>query len=153
MANPSYTVYSFLDSVLTLMHPQLSPFIASGNVGFHQAVVSMAVDRTQHDVAADGLVMVSIVAGNPGTITIECQQTSPLHKYLLGWLNLVTAAMLNNNVQNAAAMVVFLRNTTTNFQHIAIGVSPSKFADTTYTAQGQHVTWTLHCADIENVAF
>jgi len=147
------STYSFFDTALVMSHPLLPPFALTGEIGFHQAVVSMAVDKTVQDVASDGGVMVSAVAGRNGTVALEMQQTSELHTFLLGWLNLLETAMYAGNVAQFCTMTVLLRNLVDGSQHVCSGVSPSKMPDKTYTSQGQHITWTLHCADIINTSF
>ena len=84
MANT--TTYSFTDLAGSISHPTLGFYLFDGT-GVGSVTVSKANDRTAQDVAADGSVMVSKICGNNGSITIEMQQTSPLHKWLLVWFN------------------------------------------------------------------
>jgi len=139
------TTYSFLDLSGSIASP-VGPFVFTGE-GVGEVVVTMAVEKTVHDVAADGSVMVSKVAGNNGTITIHTQQTSPLHKWLLSWFN----AILAGTTDMWASSAVFLRNTIDGSSHVATGISPQKIPDKTYQAQGQRVTWVLMAADIQSL--
>ncbi len=140
------STYSFLD-VTGSIHSELAgDYIFTGE-GAGSISISKSTDRTSHDVAADGSVMVSKIAGNNGTITIEVQQTSPLHKWLEQWYTLIW----NGATSHWADTTILIRNSTMNISHYCTGVSPQKEPDTPYQSQGQRVTWTLMCADITNV--
>ncbi len=140
------TTYSFTDLVGSINHSALTPFIFTGQ-GVGGVTVSKSTERSAHDVAADGSIMVSKIAGNNGVITIECQQTSPLHFWLLNWFN----TLWNLPTSDWATTSVLLKNSTTGGSHVVTGVSPQKEADVPYQAQGQRVTWTLMAADIRNI--
>lgn len=142
----SVSTYSFLDLSGAIAHPSLGAYTFTGE-GVGEVNVAMSTDRTAHDVAADGSIMISKIAGNNGTITISTQQTSPLHKWLLNWFNYLVLAPTNEWAQSTA----LLRNSTDGSSHVATGIAPQKVADKPYQAQGQRVTWTLLCADIQNV--
>ena len=64
------TTYSFADLVGSISHPKLGIYMFDGT-GVGSVTISKTSDRTAHDVASDGSVMVSKVAGNNGTITID----------------------------------------------------------------------------------
>lgn len=123
----------------------LENFIFTGN-GVGSVSVSKATERTSHDIAADGSVMISKIAGNNGTVTIETQQTSPLHLWLMKWFQ----AHWSAPTSQWAGTSMLLKNTSTGGSHVCSGVSPQKEADVPYQSQGQRVTWTLMCADIVN---
>lgn len=139
------TTYSFLDIVGAIHSDVVGDFIFTGQ-GTGSITISKATDRTAHDVAADGSVMVSKIAGNNGTITIEVQQTSPLHKWLQQWFN----ALWSAGTSEWAATTMLIRNTSTGGSHTLTGVSPQKEGDTPYQSQGTRITWTLMAADISN---
>jgi len=141
----SRTTYSFLDLVGSISHPAVGSFIFTGE-GAGSVTVSKSTERSTHDVAADGSIMVSKIAGNNGTVTIEVQQTAPLHKWLLKWFQTCWALPTNQWAETS----MLLKNSTTGGSHICQGVSPQKEADVPYQAQGSRVTWTLLCADIVN---
>ncbi len=143
---PSISTYSFLDLSGAFVHPQLGAYTFDGK-GVGSINVVMATDKTVHDVAADGSVMVSKMAGQNGVITIQCQQTSLLHKFLLGIYN----ALLLAGTDQWAQASIFMRNTTTGQSHMAVGVSPRKSADIPYQAQGQMVSWEMMAANIQSV--
>ena len=94
--------------------------------------------------SADGSVMVSKIAGNNGTVTLEVQQTSPLNKWLNQWFQ----KLWNNKTSKWASTTIFIQNTELGVSHLCTGVSPSKEPDTPYGQQGGRVTWQLMCADI-----
>ena len=143
------TTYSFLDLAGAIIHPLYpgGPYLFTGE-GVGSANVNMLTERTAHDVAADGSIMVSKIAGNNGQITIECQQTSLVHKYLLGLYNYLVAA----SAGEWAMAAVSLRNVSDGTSHIATGMSFQKIPDKQYQAQGQMVNWTLFAADIQSIA-
>lgn len=144
------TVYSFGDSSGAFNHPLAKSYLFAGQIGVGAFVIAMATDHTDHKTAADGAVMVSAVLGDSGHITIEAQQTSSIHQFLLGWLNLCITAVRNGDVSNFATATISIRNITTGLYHTATGVSPNKMGDVPYRAQGENVTWVLPCANIVN---
>lgn len=140
------STYSFTDLAGSISHPTLGAYLFDGT-GVGSVTIAKATDRTAHDIAADGSVMVSKIAGNNGTVTIEAQQTSAIHKWLLAWFN----ALWQMPTSEWASTSMTLRNAATGTRHIISGISPQKEPDTPYQAQGQHVTWTLMCAEITNL--
>lgn len=140
------TTYGFTDLAGSISHPTLGAYLFDGS-GVGSVTISKATDRTAHDVAADGSVMVSKIAGNNGTVTIEVQQTAALHK----WLSTLFNALWQLPTSEWANISLTLRNTATHTSHICSGVSFQKEADTPYQSQGQRVTWTLMCAEITNL--
>lgn len=143
--------YSFKDTGGAFFHPLAGPFAFSGQIGMHQFTISMAAEKTVHDLAGDGTVMPSAIAGNNGQIAIEVQQTSKFHAFMLAWYNLVVTAMEQGDVTNFASASITLRNLVDGSLHELTGVSPSKVPDKTYAQQGQHITWVLMAADIRSV--
>lgn len=144
------STYSFLDLAGVIAHPTYpgGPFQFTGaGLGAGTITITMDTERTAHDVAADGTVMVSKMAGNNGKIQIECQQTSIVHKYLLAMYNWLVGESAGAWAQSAAV----LRNVSDGTSHICSGVSFGKKPDKTYAAQGGRVTWTLWAADIVDV--
>jgi hypothetical protein len=140
-----HTTYSFLDLAGSIHHPVVGDYLFTGE-GVGSVSVSKVTDRSSHDVASDGSIMVSKIAGNNGTVTIEAQQTSPLQKWLQDWFNQLVALPTSE----WATTSILLKNTSTGGSHLCTGVSPQKEGDVPYQAQGSRVTWTLMCADIQN---
>jgi hypothetical protein len=146
------TVYSFADLVFSINTPvNGNTFTGSGQEGIKQITVSMATTRTVHDKAADGAIMVSAVPGNNGTLSLEMQQTSPLHDFLLAWFNALDTALQNKDVSNWATASMGVRNIVDGTAHNAVGISPTKTPDKQYSEQGATVTWELMAAQILNV--
>lgn len=145
MLKSAISTYSFLDLAGSVSHPSVGYYVFNGE-GAGSISITKATDRTAHDIAADGSVMVSKIGGNNGSITIECQQTSPLHKWLLAW----STALWQLPTSEWAETTILLRNASTATSHICRGVTYQKDADSPYQAQGQRVTWTLMCAEIIN---
>ena len=139
------TVYSFLDTVGSISCDLLENYIFTGK-GLGSITVTRATENTTHDVASDGSVMVSKVAGSNGTVTIECQQTSEVHRWLQKWYNALESAPTSE----WAGTDMTIKNTNTGVSHTISGVSPRKPGDNAYQQQGQRVQWTLMAADIVN---
>lgn len=145
------TTYSFRDLTGAFVHPLAGTFIlGGGNVGLGQITISMTQDRTVQDVAADGSVMVTYVSGDNGQATIEVQQTSSLHGFLVNWWNLCKTAADAGDVSNWASATLTIRNLLDGSLHTFSGVSPGKFPDKVYAQQGQKITWTLPAARVIN---
>jgi hypothetical protein len=142
-----HTTYSFLDLSGAIAHPQLGAYAFTGK-GVGEVVITMATDKTVHDTAGDGSVMVTKMAGNSGSIQVKCQQTSNVHKWLLAAYNALVIAP----VDQWATMGAALRNSADGTGHTLIGMSFQKVPDKVYQAQGQYVTWTLMVADIQSLA-
>lgn len=140
MAN---SVYSFADVSLVISHPSVGKFTLTGE-GLGSVSISRANDLTQHDVAADGSVMVSKIATHNGTIAIAIQQTSSAHAWLK---KLVDYLMVAPTSEWALASAV-LSNPSVGETINMSGISPQKRADVSYQQAGQQVTWNLMATDI-----
>lgn len=140
----SYNTYSFETVNCILAHPSVGVKATQGE-GLGSISIVMTNDRTAHDLAADGTVMVSKMPGRNGTVTITAQQTSDLHKWLVKWYNYLEAAAASE----WAASSITIRSQVQGELTTCTGVSPQKLADRPYQAQGQTVTWNLMAADIQ----
>ncbi len=138
-----FTTYSFEDVTTSFQHNGVGAASSTG-AGLGSIAIAMAGDRTVHDAAADGKIMISKVNCKNGTITLTMQQTSELHKYLLKWYNYVDVA----NSSEWAAMVITIKSNNLGDITTCTGVSPQKLPDRPYQAQGQQVTWNLMAAEI-----
>jgi len=143
-------VYSFKDHTLAFNHPLVGPFVIAGQVGVKQYTVTMTTEKSAHDVAADGNVLVSAIAGDNGALDVQVQQTSDAHTYLLAWYNAILQALNEGDLSNWATMTATGRGITDGSVHNFSGVSPSKIPDKPYAAQGQDITWRLLAADVMN---
>ena len=138
-----YNTYSFEDVTCSLEHPGVGAASTTG-AGIGSISIAMANDKTAHDVAADGVVMISKLAGSNGTVALAVQQTSQLHKYMMKWYNYVTTAPASE----WAKMTITIKSANLGDLTVCVGVSPQKLPDRPYQAQGQQVTWNLMCAEI-----
>lgn len=130
--------YSFGDVNIVISHPQVGQKVINGE-GIGNISFDMTTEKTVHDVAADGRIMVSKVPGINGTITIAIQQVSSLHHWLIGWYNHV---LISPTSEWALAQLT-LRSPVMGDSISAFGISPQKMATRPFQAQGQLVTWTL----------
>lgn len=140
------TTYSFADVTLVLYHPAIGQYIAQG-AGLGTITVTPSTERTAHDVAADGSIMISKIEGNNGTIALQIQQTSGLNQWLLNAFNYLVAAPTNQWAQ----MSVTLRSVSMGDLLYATGVSFQQKATRPYQAQGQQITWNLMAADLNEM--
>ena len=143
--NGTLTTYSFSDVVGSIHCGLMEDYIFTGK-GVGSITISKSTERTVHEIAADGSVMVSKVPGNNGTVIIEVQQSSPLNEWLYAWFQ----KLWNSPTSKWASTTILIRNGHLRRTHVCVGVSPSKESNSTYQAQGNRVTWNLMCADIVN---
>ncbi|GAB6170549.1 hypothetical protein JCM15765_03920 [Paradesulfitobacterium aromaticivorans] len=139
-----YSTYSFEDVSVIISNPNFGQFIANG-AGVGSISVNMTTDRTAHELAADGSVMVSKIKGRNGSLALSIQQTSSLQKWLLRLYNYLESAAASA----WASTTIVVRSPMMQDLHIAMGVSFQKLPDRPYQAQGQNVNWTLMAADIQ----
>jgi hypothetical protein len=137
-------IYSFSDVSMTISHPAVGQYVANGE-GLGNINTTMATDRTAHDTAADGTVMISKIKGRSGSHSIAVQQTSALNAWLLKLYNYLETAPSN---QWANTMII-LRAPSMQDLITSTGVSFQKLPDKPYQAQGQQITWNLMAADIQ----
>lgn len=148
MANYSSSTYSFSDCDVTFTHPAVGVHQVNGQ-GLGSITITMTTDKTTHDIAADGTVMISKIAGENGTVSLEVQQTSAFHKWLLGWYNAINLL----GAESWAAGVIIIRDKIGGSTITALDVSPQKRADKSYQSEGQRITWTLMAGNITEVPF
>lgn len=144
------STYSFRNLSGAFTHSLVGAYTFSGQQGIGQVSVHMATEKTAQDVSADGAVQISFIAGDNGTVTIECQQTSDLHAFLLAWFNVCKATAASGDASNWATASLLLRDTLNNKSHICNFISPQNIPDKTYTAQAGRVSWVLPAGDIQN---
>lgn len=130
------TTYSFDDVEVIFQHPGVGQYPVNGK-GIGTISVTMSTDKSSHDVAADGSVMVSKIPGNNAAINIEIQQTSAMHKWLTNYYNYVLLAPATV----WAGASILIRDKVGQSLISAYDVSPLKKADKPYQAQGQRITW------------
>lgn len=138
------STYSFGDVSITISHPSVGQYTMQGE-GIGSISVNMATDRTVHDTAADGSVMISKIRGRSGAVGIVVQQTSPIDQFLRKWFNYLETA----DSSEWADSSIIIRSAVTPETISCTGVSPQKQADRPFQAQGQQVTWNLMAADIQ----
>ena len=146
------TTYSFKDLVGVLVNTVfgVSLPLTGGNIGNGSITISMTTERTAQDVAADGTVMPSYVAGANGTVSIEVQQTSALHHQLLALYNLCVQAADADDVSGWSATTISFRTLLDGSTHVLSGISFGKIPDKSYQAHGQKLTWQLPACNVLN---
>lgn len=139
--------YSFLDCILNLAFPDGALTITGKGIG--EVTVAMAQERSAMESAADGSIMISKIAGNQGSITVQIQQTSDAHKFLLAMYNALVIAPPALWAQGAGLMRCLSDQST----HILTGMCFQKLGDKPYGKQGAMVSWVLLCGDIQSTPF
>lgn len=140
----SISTYSFADVSISIAHQNVGAYSASGE-GIGSISISMTSDRSAHDIAADGSVMVSKIRARNGLITISVQQTSSLNRWLTKWYNYLEAA----STSVWADTTIIVRAPKMGDLITLKGVTPQKLPDRPYQAQGQNVSWALMAADVQ----
>lgn len=135
--------YSFQDVVVTFSHPLVGQYTANG-AGVGEISITMATDKTVHDVAADGNIMVSKVLGDNGTVAVQVQQTSSLQYWLMNAYNAIKTATSDQ----WALMSIRIQSIAMQDLHNCTGVSFQQIAERLYQADGQKLTWNLMAASI-----
>lgn len=146
----SISTYSFKDSSIAISSPVGGRFALAGQIGLNRMTITMATEKTAQSVASDGNVMVSALAGDNGSVTLEIQQTSQLHEFLLQLYNALVTLMNQGNVQDWATTSITIRNIVDGSSHNLTGVSFGKIPPKVYEAQGQNISWEIFAANISN---
>lgn len=141
-----HSTYSFTDVNMTISHPSYGSFSMNGE-GMGDVTISKVTDRTVHDVASDGAIMVSKIAGNNGQMVFNAQQTSELHRFLQGLFNYCWQA----DTGEWAKISVTIVAPKMGKQFYGSWGSFVKEPDEPFQAQGQRVAWTLLFADIQRI--
>lgn len=138
-----HSTYSFGDVVFVIRHPAMGSCTITGE-GTGSITVSYSTDVTQHDIAADGSVMVSKIIARNGTIALAVQQTSSANRWLERFMNYLRVAPTSEWA--AASAVLDCNHTGEHFQ--IKGISPQKNPDSPFQATGQNITWNLMAVEI-----
>lgn len=139
--------YSFLDTILSLAFATGGMTITGKGIG--DVTVGMDQDRSSMESSADGNIMISKIPGNQGRITINVQQTSDAHKFLLAMYNALIIGPPSIWAQGAGLM----RSLSDSTSHTFTGLCFLKLGDKGYDKQSKNVTWVLLAGDIQSVPF
>jgi hypothetical protein len=145
------TTYSFKDLSGAMTSTLAGAFPFAGQLGVGRITVEFITDHGALETAADGTVLPVFVAGRAGRITVEVQQTSVFHKFLLMWHNLHVIAASNGDISQWASSGLLMRNTLDGSSHSALGVIPLKIPDKAYAASPTMITWTLLCSHLNSL--
>ena len=141
-----HSTYSFTDINATISCPGYGSFSIQGE-GVGNMDVSKMTDRTVHDVAADGSIMASKIAGNNGTITVNAQQTSSLHKFMQGMFNYCWQA--DTSAWTTISLTIEAPKMGKTFY--GTGGSFVKEPNESLQSQGQLVAWPILFKDIQRI--
>jgi len=149
----SNTIYSFKDLTGAFSHKLAGQIVfggTTGRIGLGQITIHMANDVTTHEIGVDGGIIPFVIPVYNGVVTIQCQQTSTLHKFLLNWYDYLKVQEYIENVENWANAAMILKNIVDGTSHSITGISPQVNPDKVYSAQGGNVTWSLMAGNIES---
>ncbi|WP_302225952.1 phage protein [Veillonella magna] len=146
MGVKEHTVYAFEDISAVFSHPSYGQYSLQGE-GAGDIQITKSMERTAHDVAADGHVMVSKIAGNNGNVTVNAQQTSSLHNWLQGLFNYLVSAPHDE----WAKISLTIRSPMMAKTYICTGGAFQKEGDEQFQAQGGRIAWVLMFADIQRL--
>lgn len=141
-----HSTYSFTDINATISHPDYGSYTIQGE-GIGDMTISKLTDRSVHDVASDGGIMVSKIHGNNGNVTINAQQTSSLHNFLQGMYNYLWSADTDKWAQISLTVVAPKMQKT----YYCTGGSFVKEPDEQFQSQGQRVAWGILFVDIQRL--
>jgi hypothetical protein len=145
---PSPSTYAFKAVVGSFFDPDVGAFPFQGQQGVKQITITNATERTAHDTAADGTIMVSYVSGASGSCDIETQQTSALHQFLVNWANVKFTQSENMDAARFAGAAIKVIDTINGAIHTLTGCSPAKIPDKPYGPAGGFVTWRIMAANV-----
>jgi hypothetical protein len=145
------TTYSFKDLSGAMSSSLAPPFAFAGQLGVGKITVEYVTEHGLMETAADGTVLPVFVAGRAGRITIDVQQTSKFHHYLILWHNLHVTKCTQGDISEWANSAILMRNTLDGSSHEAQGVIPTKIPDKAYAASPTMITWTLLCANLNSL--
>lgn len=142
------TSYAYKSIVGAFTDPDVGTYLFSGQEGIKHITIGNATDRTAHDTAADGTVMVSYISGASGYAEIECQQNSSLNDFLVNWANAKFTESELGGAAGFASAALKVIDLLSGANHTLTGVSPLKIPDKPYGPSGASVTWRLMAADV-----
>lgn len=139
----AFNTYSFKNVTVVIEHPSIGSMSTEGD-GVGSISIAMSNDKSSHNLAADGTVMISKIAGSNGTVAIAVQQVSQSNEYLKKLYNYCEA----NEDSSFAATTIRITDKNANDIYTCTGVTPQKLADAKYAAQGDLRTWNMLAAEI-----
>jgi Protein of unknown function (DUF3277) len=142
------TTYAYKSIVGSFSDPDVGVYPFAGQEGIKHVTIGSATDRTAHDTASDGTVMVSYVSGASGYAEFECQQNSSLNQFLVNWANAKFTESEGGGAQFFAAASIKIVDLLSGANHTLTGVSPLKIPDKPYGPSGASVTWRLMAANV-----
>ncbi len=142
-------LYGFQGLVGSVTNPATGSFIITGDdSGIAKISWSMSGDVTEHEVSADGSTIISAIARNNGTLSIETYQNSQTDIFLMNWFNTLDALKAQHVLANWTSTVVSVTDTASLRAFTFTGVSPKKQPDRSYGAQAATVSWEMMAAKL-----
>lgn len=137
-------VYSFQEVSVTLSHPSLG-VLSANSAGVGTIRVSLAADRTDKQVGADGVVVLSKIRDRSGSCSVSIFNTSEFHKTLIKWFNYLEQAEASE--WGGVSISVSSRSTNEGFK--CTGVAFTKLPDGEYDTTAKQVAWDFIVADVQ----
>lgn len=137
-------VYSFQEVSVTLSHPSLG-VLSTNSAGVGTIRVDMATDRTDKQVGADGVVVLSKIRDRSGGCSLSIFNTSELHKSLKKWFNYLEQA--DASEWGGISVSVSSRSTSESFK--CTGTAFTMLPSGEFDATAKQVTWDFISADVQ----
>ena len=138
--------YGFADLTVLISHPSVGQVELNG-AGTGNITFTMAEDTSSHNLAADGVVLVSKIEAKNGTVAVTIQQISEAHRFFTMLYNYLQSAPLREH-----AMIQLEANgSDMQVSHIGEDMSIQKRGDKAYNQQSENVTWTFLAAKLQEI--
>jgi hypothetical protein len=139
-----HTVYSFLDLSGVIYHPLVGNYSFIGQ-GVGQIRIELDNDMTFHEFNVDGSVIIGRIPLYSGKVTIDCQQSSNIHKWLMSAYQTIKMA----ESKEWARMSCLIRRVSDGYEDRITGMSFETIPPKVYQAEGQMVSWVLLAGHIK----
>ncbi len=136
------SVYSFKDLSGIISHPLTGSYSFTGG-GIGQILITTNGDETEQEISTDGDILISRIPFSGGRLSIQCQQNSTLHSWLLS----TYFEIKDEDSKQWARMAAILRNIQNNLQREFKGISFTKIPDESFLAEGSMINWVLSFAE------
>lgn len=138
-------IWSYKDCYTTISSEYMPNIEAIEGTGSDTITFDKGQGRATMQKAADGHIVFSNIAGEEGTVTIESQQTSPLHKHLQKMYNI--SRQEGNRKKMATIMIDSINNITGERVTCSYGIFVGEPADAR-GREAQNRSWQILFADI-----
>lgn len=131
-----------------IVHPSVTPYIFQkqdpGELRICEKILRPS--HTVHEVAADGAIMDSKIAGaSYHVLKLSVEQTSSLHQWLLNWHGVILSGPRSERDKTKAS----LRNDVANVAYTLTGISPMDSSNAYQVKSKNSVLWEFIVQDVQ----